>query len=209
MERSQARTVCVIAMMGLLPVMGIAQGIPLMGVNQDYPVALDLSEKLAYAVASSFGPWELLGSAAYAGILQGIGTPAEWGGGAAGYGKRLASTLACSGIHGALAFGLDSALHEDPRYFRSRDSGFWTRTRHAVRGTILTRTDAGGETFSVWRFGSAYGAAFLSNEWYPARLDTIRLGFLQGSLRLGFDLASNLGSEFWPDIKTKILRQKP
>jgi hypothetical protein len=198
-----------IIIMGAAPVLGIAQVVPALGIVQDDSVALNLNEKLAYSAANSYGPWELLGSAAYAGILQGIGTPEEWGGGAAGYGKRLASTLAGSGIHGVLAFGLDSALHEDPRYFRSRSTGFWNRTGHAVRGTVLTHTDAGGETFSVWRFGSAYGAAFLSNEWYPDRLNTVRLGLLQGSLRLGFDLAANLGSEFWPDIKTKILRRKP
>jgi hypothetical protein len=198
-----------IVIMGAAPVLGIAQVVPALGIVQDDSVALNLNEKLAYSAANSYGPWELLGSAAYAGILQGIGTPEEWGGGAAGYGKRLASTLAGSGIHGVLAFGLDSALHEDPRYFRSRSTGFWNRTGHAVRGTVLTHTDAGGETFSVWRFGSAYGAAFLSNEWYPDRLNTVRLGLLQGSLRLGFDLAANLGSEFWPDIKTKILRRKP
>jgi hypothetical protein len=190
--------------------MGIAQVVvPVVSIAPDDPVALDLSEKLTYHAINAYGPWELLGSAAYAGILQAIGTPEEWGGGAAGYGKRLGSTLACSGIHGVLAFGLDSALHEDPRYFRSRATGFWNRAGHAVRGTVLTHTDAGGETISVWRFGSAYGAAFLSNEWYPDRLNTVRLGFLQGSLRLGFDLASNLGSEFWPDIKEKILRRKP
>ncbi len=210
MKRSRAfRTLGMIVIMGAAPVLGIAQVVPALGIVQDDSVALNLNEKLAYSAANSYGPWELLGSAAYAGILQGIGTPEEWGGGAAGYGKRLASTLAGSGIHGVLAFGLDSALHEDPRYFRSRSTGFWNRTGHAVRGTVLTHTDAGGETFSVWRFGSAYGAAFLSNEWYPDRLDTVRLGLLQGSLRLGFDLAANLGSEFWPDIKTKILRRKP
>jgi hypothetical protein len=210
MKRSRAfRTLGMIVIMGAAPVLGIAQVVPALGIVQDDSVALNLNEKLAYSAANSYGPWELLGSAAYAGILQGIGTPEEWGGGAAGYGKRLASTLAGSGIHGVLAFGLDSALHEDPRYFRSRSTGFWNRTGHAVRGTVLTHTDAGGETFSVWRFGSAYGAAFLSNEWYPDRLNTVRLGLLQGSLRLGFDLAANLGSEFWPDIKTKILRRKP
>jgi hypothetical protein len=107
-----------------------------------------------------------------------------------------------------LAFGLDSALHQDPRYYRSGGAGFWRRTRHAVRGTILTRTDAGGETLSTWRIGSAYGSAFLSNLWYPARLDNARLGFLQGSMTLGFDLAKNLGAEFWPDIKGKVLRRK-
>ena len=100
-----------------------------------------------------------------------------------------------------MAFGLDSALHEDPRYFRSAGGSFWHRAGHAFRGTILTRTDHGTETFSIWRFGSAYGAAYLSNQWYPGRLNTVALGFAEGSLQLGFDLASNLTSEFWPDIK--------
>jgi hypothetical protein len=44
--------------------------------------------------------------------------------------------------------------------------------------------------------------------WYPDRLNTARLGFLQGSVTLGFDLARNLGAEFWPDIKRKVLRRK-
>jgi hypothetical protein len=107
------------------------------------------------------------------------------------------------------AFGLDSTLHQDPRYFRSGGTGFWQRTADALRGTILTRTDRGGETLSTWRFGSTYGAAFLSNQWRPDRLNTVRLGVLQGSLQIGFDFASNLGAEFLPDFKRKILRRKP
>ena len=147
-------------------------------------------------------------SAAYAGILQGLDSPEEWGQGAGAYGKRFASTVGSSAIHGAIAFGLDSTLHQDPRYFRSRSTGFWRRTAHAFRGTILTRTDRGGETLSTWRLGSAYGAAFLSNQWYPDRLNTVRLGVMDGSLRVGFDFVSNLGSEFWPDLKRSILRRK-
>jgi hypothetical protein len=73
---------------------------------------------------------------------------------------------------------------------------------------MLTRTDSGKETLSTWRIGSAYGAAYLSNQWYPDRLNTVRLDFIQGSVTLGFGLASNLGSEFWPDIKRKVLRRK-
>ena len=79
---------------------------------------------------------------------------------------------------------------------------------HALRGTILTRTDSGGETLSTWRLGSAYGAAFLSNKWYPDRVNTIRLGMLQGSMTLGFDFIGNLGREFWPDIRRKVSRKK-
>jgi hypothetical protein len=91
-----------------------------------------------------------------------------------------------------MAFGLDSALDQDPRYVPSRDTGFWRRSAHALRGTILARTDTGGETFSTWRFGSAYGSAYVSNQWYADRVNTVRLGFIQGSVTLGFDLLGNL-----------------
>jgi len=168
---------------------------------------LDLKGKLRFHEESVYGPWSMAGTAAYAGILQGLDAPEEWGQGAGAYGKRVVSTAGCVAIYGALAFGLDSTLHQDPRYFRSGSTGFWRRTAHALRGTILTRTDSGGETLSTWRLGSAYGAAFLSNQWYPDRLNTVRLGMLQGSLRLGFDFASNLGAEFWPDVRRKILHR--
>jgi hypothetical protein len=169
---------------------------------------LDVSGKFRYHAEAAYGPLAIAGTAAYAGALQLFNAPEEWGQGGAGYGKRFASTAAWSGIHGVMAFGLDSALHQDPRYFRSGDGGFWRRAGHALRGTILTRTDSGGETFSTWRVGSAYGAAYLSNQWYPDRLNTARLDVIQGSVTLGFDLMGNLGSEFWPDIKRKVLRRK-
>ena len=192
-------TIRSVILLCVVPVAGIAQ-----------PVApLDAMSKLNFHAQSVGSPWSLAESAAYAGILQGLGTPEEWGQGAGAYGKRFASALGGSAIHGVLAFSLDSMLHQDPRYFRSGIPGFWHRTAHAFRGTIMTRTDKGAETLSTWRLGSDYGAAFLSNEWYPARLNTARLGALQGSLHLGFDFVSNLGSEFWPDVKRRILHRKP
>ena len=122
---------------------------------------------------------------------------------------RLGSTLADSGIRNVLGFGLDTTLHQDPRYYRSGGIGVWRRVEHAIRGTILTRKDSGGETLSTWRLGSAYGATFLSNEWYPGRLNTVKVGLSQGTMQIGFDLLANLGSEFWPDVKNKMLRRKP
>lgn len=190
-------TLCSVVLLCAVPVAGVAQPVD----------SLDLKGKLRFHGESVYSPWSLAGSAAYAGILAGTGTPDEWGQGA--YGKHFASTVGGSAIHGVLAFGLDSTLHQDPRYYRSLSTGFWRRTAHALRGTILTRTDSGGETLSTWRLGSAYGAAFLSNQWYPDRLNTVGLGVLDGSLRLGADFASNLGSEFWPDVKRKLLRRKP
>ena len=172
------------------------------------PAALDITGKLHFHAKTTYDPLALAGMAAYAGVLQAADAPEEWGQGWRAYGQRFGSTLAWSGIHSALAFGLDATLHQDPRYFRAGGTGFWRRTGHAVRGTLLTRTDSGGETLSTWRIGSAYGAAFLSNQWYPDRLNTVGLGFIGGSVTLGLGFISNLGSEFWPDIKHKVLHRK-
>jgi hypothetical protein len=194
-------------MRSILAIGIVALAIPLTGLAQSFE-PLDVNDKLNYHIKQSVGPLAILGEAAYAGILQEADTPTEWGQGGSAYSRRFASTAACSGIHSALAFGLDSTLHEDPRYFRSGAGGFWLRAGHAFRGTILTHTDRGTETLSIWRFGSAYGAAYLSNQWYPGRLNTVGLGFAEGSLQLGFDLARNLASEFGPDIKRMLIRRK-
>ncbi len=171
--------------------------------------ALDVSGKLRYHAQRTFGPSSLAMSGVKAGYSQMTDSPTEWGQGGDGYSKRLGSSVASSAIRAGLAFGLDSTLHQDPRYFRSGSGGFGSRTAHALRGTILTRTDSGGETLSVWRLGSAYGAAFITNQWYPDRLNTVRHGLYTGSTRLGFDLAKNVIAEFWPDIKRKISRRNP
>jgi hypothetical protein len=186
----------------------IVLAIPLTGLAQPF-TPLGVNEKLRFHLNKSVSPMAFIGDAAYAGLLHEVDTPAEWGQGGSGYARRFASTAASSGIHSALAFGLDAGLHEDPRYLPSGTGGFWRRTGHALRGTILTRTDRGTETLSFWRLGSAYGAAYLSNQWYPGRLNTIGLGFTQGSLQLGFDFSSNLAAEFWPDLKRIVLRRKP
>jgi len=136
--------------------------VPIAGMAQTSEV-LDTDAKLRFQVETISAPLSMVGYLAYGGILQGLDRPREWGQGGAAYGERVASTAGSAAIYGVLAFGLDSTLHHDPRYFRSGDTGFWRRTGHALRGTILTHTDRGGETLSTWRLGAAYGSAFLSN----------------------------------------------
>ena len=188
-------------------ILAAAVGIPAAGFGQAVE-PLDATAKFEYHVKCAFGPGALLGDAVYAAVLQADNAPLEWKQGAKAYGERLGTMVAWSGIRNGLAFGLDASLHEDPRYYRSSGTGFWRRSGHAFRETMLTHTDSGGETLSVWRIGSAYGSAFLSNLWYPDRLNTPRLGMIQGSVTLAFDLAANLGKEFWPDVKRKVLHKK-
>jgi hypothetical protein len=199
-----------LALLVAIPIAGVAQtSLPLEpSVPLEPYVPLDVTGKFYFHAKHTVGPAAILGVAAYAAILQEANAPEEWKQGGAAYGKRVGSMVAWAGIHSALAFGLDSTLHQDPRYFRSTGSGFWRRSGHALRGTILTRTDSGGETLSTWRLGSDYGSAVLSNFWYPSRLNTARLGFIQGSVTVGLDLVSNLASEFWPDVRKKVFRRK-
>jgi hypothetical protein len=192
-----------------VPLMVIASSVFAVAGFSQNPDPSAWQTKLTYHALNAYGPEALAESAVYDGYLQLTNFPREWGQGATGYGRRVASTLAYSGIRNTLGFGLDTALHQDPRYYRSGEGGLWNRTKHAVRGPVLTRTDSGGETFATWRFASAYGATFLSNEWYPARLNTVKVGLEQGSTQIAFDLVANLRSEFWPDVKNKILRRKP
>jgi hypothetical protein len=193
------RALLLIVLLCAVPVTGIAQT----------PVALDLNDKLHFHAASAFGPTAIAISGVKAGYHQLTDSPAEWGQGGSGYRKRLGSSVATSGIRNVLAFSLDSTLHQDPRYFRSVSTGFWRRTGRALRGTILTYTDSGGETLSTWRLGSAYGTALISNQWYPGRYHSVRRAMADGSIRLGFDFANNMAAEFWPDFKRKILRRRP
>jgi hypothetical protein len=192
-----------------LPLIGIASLIFAAAGFSQNPDPAAWEGKLTYHALAAYGPDAIAGSALYDGLLQELDYPKEWRQGTVGYAERLASTLAYSGIRNTLGFGLDTALHQDPRYYRVGDSGFFRRMGHVIGGTFVTRTDAGGQTFATWRFGSAYGAAFLSNEWYPDRLNTVKLGFVQGSAQIGFDVLANLRTEFWPDVKKKLLRRKP
>lgn len=190
----------------LLPIAVVGTVIVGIGFSQN-PGPFGWQSKLQFHASNAYGPDALAESAVYDGYRQLTDFPREWGKGAAGYGRRAASTLAYSGIRNALGFGLDTTLHQNPRYYRSGDTGFWRRTKYAIPGTFLARTDSGGETLATWRFGSAYCAAFLSNEWYPDRLNTMKVGLEQGSTQIAFDLLANLRSEFWPDVKNKLLRR--
>jgi hypothetical protein len=187
-------------------IIAVSAAIPMAGFGQTAE-SLDVTGKLKYHAKCAFGPGAVLGDAAYAGILQADNAPLEWKQGAEAYGKRLGSMVAWSGIRNGLAFGLDSSLHQDPRYYRAGGGGFFRRSGHALRETMLTHTDKGAETLSTWRIGSAYGSAVLSNLWYPDRLNNARLGFIQGSVTLGLDLMANLGREFWPDVRRKVLHR--
>ena len=161
---------------------------------------------LRFHVLNAYGPWPVAAAVVYAAHLQQTNSPREWGQGWDAYGERLGSTLAYSGIRNTLGLGLDSLMHEDPRYFRTGSGSYLRRAGHVVGGTVMSRTESGGQTVAVWRFGSAYGAAFLANKWRPDRVNTPWLGVQEGTTQIGVDLLRNAAIEFWPDISRRFRR---
>ena len=169
---------------------------------------LSTGAKFRFHVRETTSPGFLAETAAYAGVLHWMNTPAEWGQGSAQYGKRVASAGGATAIRNLFAFTLDAALREDPRYRRAGHGTIFSRIGHAAVETVITRSDAGRRRFATWRFGSAIGAACLSNVWYPDRLNNFSSGMQQGGATIGLDLLGNFASEFWPDIKRTIFRRR-
>jgi hypothetical protein len=169
---------------------------------------LSVTGKLRFHAKQTASPGFVVEMAAYAGVLHWMDTPREWGQGGAAYGKRVASAAGATAIRNVFAFALDSTLREDPRYRRSGHGKMFARMGHAARETFVTRTDGGRTRFATWRFGSAVGAAYLSNVWYPDRLNTFSSGLEQGAATIGLDLLGNVAIEFWPDVRRIVLRRR-
>ena len=103
-----------------------------------------------------------------------------------------------------LLFCFGRRLAGRPEVLARRPRHSFVRIGRAARETFVTRTGGGRTRFATWRFGSALGAAYLSNVWYPDRLNTFSSGMEQGAATIGLDLLGNVASEFWPDVKHKF-----
>lgn len=165
-----------------------------------------VGEKFNYRVLQSFSVRGFLGGALAAGIGQATGTPYAWGGGAEGFGKRYGSALLGSFARQSFAFTIDSALHDDPRYFPSLEKGFKPRTFNAIKQVFICKTDAGHASFAYGRVVSAFASGQLVNAWQPGSNGSVGDGFQRGLYAMSADLALNLAQEFITSFRHKTLR---
>jgi hypothetical protein len=163
-------------------------------------------EKFIYDTKNVFGPVPLILNAIGAGIGQSLNSPSQWGQGAEGYADRFASSFGTNMAHQYIGFGLESVLHEDPRYMLSKDHSAKGRLKSVLRQSFTARKDAGGDTFAYARIGSAFGAGLLSNTWQPRGSRGIGDGFIRGTEILAIDIGSNLAQEFIPFIRRFQIR---
>ena len=163
--------------------------------TQDY-VFPTSHERFKRYVKSTIGPLALARTAASAGISQWRDSPEEWGQGAKGYGRRLASGVGQNAIQQTVTYGLDEAMGLDTGFQRSKREGFFPRFKDALIQNVTSRTKSGDRVISVPRFAGVYTGAIVAREtWYPDRYnykDGLRSGTT--SLLTGFGI--NLVREF-------------
>jgi hypothetical protein len=175
-------------------------------VEQPY-VPLGLKHKAYLFGYRNVDPSSFAKSAVTAGLAQWRNKPSEWGQGMEGYGKRYGHRLANRGAESVIGFTVAAVFHQDARYFRNPTGTIRHRLWHSVSQTFVTRTDGGGKTFSAWRFAGNYGGQFVTNAWRPERQTGVGDTMLRGTISIGYDAASNVFKEFWPDIRKRIFKR--
>lgn len=170
-------------------------------------VPLSVEEKAKVFGHRIIAPSALAKTAFTSGINQWRDTTPEWGQGMAGYARRYGSKTGTRAAENAIGFVTAAAFHQDPRYFRSGENGFWRRTQYAVKSTFVTRDDSGQNQIAIWKIAGNYGGQVVSNIWKPDRYHDVPDTLARGSVSMGYDAASNLLKEFWPDIRRRIFRR--
>ena len=182
---------------------------PQPGVLRDTVTAKELTtgEKFGVRVVQQFGLRGFTGAAISAGISQWANTPVEWGQGWDSYGARYGSAFGVTLTRQVFAFGLESALHEDPRYFPSSEKGFMPRFKNVVKQALIAKKDNGTATFAYSRVISAFGAGQLANSWQPKSNNSVGDGLERGALTLAGDAGFFFLQEFIPFTRNTPFRR--
>jgi hypothetical protein len=163
--------------------------------------------KLAIAWGDSTDRAIFLQTAFLAGLGQLNNSNPSFGQGVAGYAKRFGTTYGDFAIENMLTEGIfPSLLHQDPRYLRRREGTARSRVVYALSRLFITRTDSGKNQFNFSELGGAATSIAISNAYYPDGR-SVGNNIERYGVQLGFDAASNVLKEFWPDLKRKLPRR--
>ena len=126
-------------------------------------------------------------------------SPHEWGQGASGFGKRLASGAGRFVIKTGVQAGVGGLHHEDLHYHRSNLHGTLPRLGYAVKSTFwVPRKNRPGHTMALGRVSGNMSAGLISRAWMPASASGIGAGVASGGIGLAGDVGYHVVREFWP-----------
>jgi hypothetical protein len=163
--------------------------------------------KLAIGWGDSTDPALFVQTAFLAGIDQATNGNPSFGQGMEGYAKRFGTTYGNFAIENMLTESIFPVLfRQDPRYFRRRTGTTRSRVGYAVSRLFITRTDSGRNQFNYSEVLGSATALTISNAYLPDGR-TVGNNVRRYGVQLGFDAASNVLKEFWPDLKRKLPRR--
>lgn len=166
-------------------------------------------EKFLTATEDSFDYSAVLLPALLAGYSQATNATPEFRQGAAGYGRYLWHSYVDQAVENYSVEAIGPILtHQDNRYYTMGSGGFFKRSGYAISRVVITRNDAGHETFNSSEVIGAGAAAGISNLYYPSPERTFGNTADKWGLNVGIDAATFLFKEFWPDINNALFHTK-
>jgi len=160
--------------------------------------------------------WGLL-----AGISQADNSEPAYGQGWLAYAKRYGTTAGDSTIENFMVGAVfPSIIHQDPRFYYSKQGGASRRTWYAVSRIFVSRSDSGKAMFNYSEiFGSATAAAISTYTYHPKSTylrtptnphlfvgsdRTLTNAASVWGTQLSLDTITLVIKEFWPDIHRKM-----
>jgi hypothetical protein len=169
---------------------------------------LTSSERAAWVAGEIASPGALSRAAFISAWMTSGNSPKEWPRSARGYGRRFGDVQATTAISSSIEAGLGSLWSEDPRYFRSDRHERWARIRHAVASVALARRRDGHRAPAWGRFAGSVAGNAIENTWLPPSAATRSRTTTRVATVFGGQLAANLWSEFWPDLRRRLPLQR-
>lgn len=163
---------------------------------------LDAGDKLYIYVHDAYGPPAVIlpaFGAALGMVNPKPAYPKEWKDGAGAFGRRYGDSLAKNTSKSTAEFMTDAVLHEDPRYSRSKSTGAFGRTFHAIAFTFFDKTDSGKTTLAVSHFAGAAADGFVGMAYLPAGFNDLTHAGQRSVISLGAATFGNILNEFEPE----------
>ena len=173
-------------------------------VPSDSYVPLTLGQNYLWTVHQILNPGRLFMVAAGAASDHARRDPSAWGEGSEGYATRVGSRLGTIAVRENLAFAVRALDHEDPRYFRSPPAGVLKRARYAASRAFIVKNERGGTMPAYSSFVADLATPFIAQTWRPEPISAGR-ELRTGAVGIGLNVVGNIGQEFWPDFRKKLL----
>lgn len=152
--------------------------------------------KFQLALRASFDPVTIGGAALWAGIRQATDTP-NYQQGWTGYGERFGAVSLDGFSHLMISDAiLQSALHEDPRYFYQGTGTTKSRLLHAISSPFWSRRDNGTWGPNYSNLGGDLVSSALTNLYYPKSNRGAGLVFSQFAIGTAEHVVNGLAEEF-------------